>query len=308
MDIDNHNNKKRKFSDDSIHERPCPELQQNNDPMDVEQSQEALRLEACECARRTHQELFENSSIPDRSRDYPKFARNEIRLGNMLGKGGFGTVYEVLGFDIDHQPQMKRTSSIRRLFGAKKTEPDAELLRGEMQSRKFIAKHCIRNGGDARYAVKQLSSNIVSNHIRLFQGIADLATETRIMSSLAHPNIMKLRAIAQGPSWFHPDYFIVMDRLYDTLQRRSLIVWKKRQNRSKGIVGKVTDYYGLKKAELYVDRIFAAFDLVCPKAVKMLTLQKIGSFLTICIFFYRVLPFIICINDGSCIVMSNLKM
>ena len=106
-----------------------------------------------------------------------------------------------------------------------------------MQSRKFIAKHCIHNDGDARYAVKRLSPEIVDDHMRLFQGIADLATETRFLSSLEHPNIMKLRAIAEGP-WFHYDYFIVMDRLYDTLQRRSLVVWKRRQTYPKQLLAK----------------------------------------------------------------------
>ena len=57
------------------------------------------------------------------------------------------------------------------------------------------------------------------------QGLADLNLETKFLSSLPHhPNIIKLRAIADGDR-FHPDYFLVLDRLFDTLEQR-LVQWR----------------------------------------------------------------------------------
>jgi hypothetical protein len=188
------------------------------------QAQEAaLRLGACQCARQMHTQDFKDSSIPDKTTDFPKFTKEEILHGTILGKGGFGTVFEVRGFRIKDGSSCtvvpKRSSSRSSCRLLRNVVPDEEVSMGEIESRKFIAKHCIHNDGDARYAVKRLSPEIAADHMSLFQGIADMATETRFLSSLEHPNIIKLRAIAQGP-WFHEDYFIVLDRLYHTLQTR----------------------------------------------------------------------------------------
>jgi serine/threonine protein kinase len=85
-----------------------------------------------------------------------------------------------------------------------------------------MMKHCYRDSGDARYAIKYLRKDVVGDPQALLQGIADLNLETRYLSYLAatpHPNVIKLRAIASGER-FSPSYFIVIDRLYDTLETR----------------------------------------------------------------------------------------
>jgi serine/threonine protein kinase len=157
----------------------------------------------------------------------------------MLGKGSFVTVFEVRSFHIESQNT---------------EESDEEIFPGEMESRKFIADHC-----DARYAVKLLNPEILKDHNKFIQAMVDMATETRVLSSIMHPNIVKLRAIAQG-SWFHEDYFIVMDRRYETLKKR-LASWEKCHRGLGGVAGKLVDRMGKKKAKLYEERVVAAFDL-----------------------------------------------
>lgn len=76
-----------------------------------------------------------------------------------------------------------------------------------MESRKFISDHCVREGGDARYAVKILSNEVVQNLPTFFQGTIDMAIETRFLSDIEHPNIIKMRACA-SISPFKPGYFI----------------------------------------------------------------------------------------------------
>ena len=66
-----------------------------------------------------------------------------------------------------------------------------------------------------------------------------------------------MRATAQCEP-YDAKYFIVMDRLYDTLEKR-LVTWGIKAKRHAGI-GRLAG--GRKKAEaLYEERIVAAFDL-----------------------------------------------
>lgn len=83
--------------------------------------------------------------------------------------------------------------------------------------------------------------------------------EARLLSTIEHPNIIKLRALSRT-DLLEPGFFIVMDRLYDTLEKR-LQKWQLRQQRSSGLAGRLTDRKGLKSATLYEERIVAAFEL-----------------------------------------------
>jgi serine/threonine protein kinase len=86
-----------------------------------------------------------------------------------------------------------------------------------------------------------------------------MAVEAHVLSSLEHPNIVKMRALAKC-SPFDGNFFIVMDRLYDTLEKR-LETWRVRHMRTSGMAGRLTDRKGKRKNELYEERIVAAFDL-----------------------------------------------
>ena len=128
------------------------------------------------------------------------------------------------------------------------------------QGRKFIAKHCLRENGDARYAIKKLSKTTVSADTSLYiQGIIDMAVETRILSDMEHTNIIKVRAVSQSDP-YSSDYFIVMDRLYDTLETR-IGTWQKTMKRCVGMGKRFSDPKGLKLSALYEERLVAAFDL-----------------------------------------------
>jgi hypothetical protein len=97
-------------------------------------------------------------------------------------QGGFGTVSEVRAFnatmteesesmDQDYvvavsKQQNRNSSSFRSLYD------DTETDLGELESRKFIADHCLRTvGGDARYAIKVLSPSTKQNPAMFLQGV-----------------------------------------------------------------------------------------------------------------------------------------
>lgn len=178
---------------------------------------------------------------PDAEAAIPRFQPNELGLGAVLGRGGFCTVSEV--------------STIRLL--------DTSLEQGEstphiLQDRKYMSKNYLRNGKDARYAIKTLSSSLLKDPERFVAGVIDLVLETKFLSILRHQNIIKMRAISnQSP--YSRGYFIVLDRLYDTMTDR-ISAWKSQKSVMSGI-GKVRDLRGAKKKELWIDRLMVSYDI-----------------------------------------------
>ena len=96
----------------------------------------------------------------------PVFAMDELKMGKVLGRGGFGTVKEIRA--INCRRSTKRVSS----NGEDISEHDNDQA---FQDKKFIADHCIRNGGDSRYCIKvSLFDSIITSLmycIYLFVGI-----------------------------------------------------------------------------------------------------------------------------------------
>ena len=86
-----------------------------------------------------------------------------------------------------------------------------------------------------------------------------MAIETRIMCDTEHPNIIKARALAKI-SPFSENYFIMMDRLYDTMESR-ITKWAKTFKRCSGMGAKIFDRKGEKKKEIWENKLVAAFDL-----------------------------------------------
>jgi serine/threonine protein kinase len=186
--------------------------------------------------------------------EIPRFAMQEIFEGLVLGSGCFASVYEVRGFSITEDDGQRLSLS----------RDDDEVNPGEIESRKFIAKHCYRSNGDARYAIKRLRQATICESLSYMNGMADLATETLFLASLQHPNIIKLRGIAKE-DMFSEEYYLILDRLYDTLTVR-VRKWKKRKKQSQGIMGSFKDRDGSAKKQLFEERMQYGLDLAAAIA------------------------------------------
>ncbi len=132
-----------------------------------------------------------------------------------LGVGGYCTVKEVAAInvptDLDDPP---------------------------LHSREYMSKQCIRNGVP-RYAVKQLSPRTKSDKSVFLKGLADIVIEARLLAVIQHPNIIKFRGFGSC-GYFHQDFFIVMDRLPLTLDKR-IGKWREETKKSKSLIGRLSN-------------------------------------------------------------------
>jgi serine/threonine protein kinase len=187
--------------------------------------------------------------------EIPRFSLQELIEGKVLGTGGFCSVSEVRGLrliDEDIGDESVEQESFE-LGGEAEVDP------GDMESRQFIANHSCRNNGDARYAIKKLKQQIIDDQESFLNGMVDLATETDFLSVMDHPNIIRLRGIAKE-DMFSSNYFLILDRLYDTLESR-IPKWRQRKHAISGIFACFSDKSGKKKEKMKEERMEAGLDL-----------------------------------------------
>jgi serine/threonine protein kinase len=167
------------------------------------------------------QSPFLQQTLPDP--DMALFHRSEITTGRLLGTGGFSVVMEVTGFTLDPS------------VSARLTAPQQEV-------RERHARNCIDPAtGRGRYALKHLQQRLLSSSSQSNNGnkdfslaASDLVVEAAYLSRLDHPHILSARglpvdgvhALADGK---HDGYFILSDRLSDTLDHR-IQEWKKTEH------------------------------------------------------------------------------
>ena len=128
---------------------------------------------------------------------------------------------------------------------------DDEML---LVTRGFMNDHCIRRGL-TRYAVKTLKPSLKGRE--LAEASLDLAMEAKFLAVLNHPNIVKIRGSCGVLG--HPNFQIILDRLYFTLEEQCKI-WSVSIKNSKKVLGiyrsNKENYYNL-----WTERLVTAFDI-----------------------------------------------
>lgn len=244
-------------------------------------------------------------------RSLPCFERSKLKIGHLLGIGGFCDVSEVLALDLklDEDPtnsinndddkndnndnNYKHEMAINNGDGivndkdnnsGKKMEtvlneedtlntssvtvgsedldrkgyvsPDGfdghDQFSDIKEMKQYMVETCMREG-DSRYAIKVLRKDLTKKDHQY--GVMDLAVEAKFLASIVHPNIIKMRGTAPGDP-LHKDFFLVLDKLYDTLDQR-IKTWSD--------ISKVGQVFcgccGGDKRELLLDRMTVAYDL-----------------------------------------------
>jgi serine/threonine protein kinase len=127
--------------------------------------------------------------------------RKELELGDLLGEGGFSQVFAL------------------------------EDLKLKMDDTFFFTEaHCVarrRLGREkASLVVKHLNRRLLKKPSQFKQAAIDLEHEAQLLSYMDHPNIVTVQGIAMGglakalSGGNYEDYFVVMDRLSETLDVR----------------------------------------------------------------------------------------
>ena len=119
---------------------------------------------AWKTASRAAKHMSKHSKIvnPQMEKCIPRFEREEVLLGEMLGSGGFNDVYEVRRIDL--------ISNLSHAENAKKISSPLQ-----SEHRAFVAKHVVRESSqNCRYAIKFLSMETIEDPNRFCTGAADL--------------------------------------------------------------------------------------------------------------------------------------
>lgn len=164
---------------------------------------------------------FRESLSESLLKDYDKrdciapFNTKEIVLGKKLGSGEFSHVYQVKSFRLNNDLSMDAMS------------PE------DLETRQYMKnRETYRDTKKSSYALKHLRPELLDKYdsSEYAQFASDLVQEAEFLSTLQHPNIIKLRGTAlddylgfeQGPK----GYFLIIDRLDETLDER-IGKWKK---------------------------------------------------------------------------------
>lgn len=110
-------------------------------------------------------------------------------------------------------------------------------------------------------AVKFLKRKAMVDLHQFKHGAADLAVEAYFLQTLSHPNIVKLHGVTAGSvetnvaSGKECGFFIVVDRLFDTLEKR-LEMWRAEKDESSdNFLTRMSDSYKEKKKAELMERV-----------------------------------------------------
>jgi serine/threonine protein kinase len=191
-------------------------------PLDPEVCQKAARYALRVCDEMSKRSKILNAENNDETglHQVAVFERDEILpfLGEVLGKGGFNSVYELERINLVAETSTSTNNSKR--------------TKGQALARIRVAN------SHQKLAVKFLSDDVMYCSEEFCNGAADLLMEAKYLTALSahpHPALIQLHGVcAAGPGGFatpkRAGFFLVIDRLYDTLDRR-IDVWKELQRR-----------------------------------------------------------------------------
>ena len=229
----------------------------------------------------------------------PRFDREEIKMGRVVGRGGFCVVSEIREIRCllpPPQPHRRRRGSHsnnnnnnnnnsadlndsnqrtgRKLWRRQTPRSTSESTTntttnsetGDAGTRAQLARDVNTSG---KFVVKQVNRDLLEGNQGMFlKGLIDIAMEAKFLANLDHTNIIPLRGECRQSPFDNndinaTDYFIILDYLPRTLPKQ-LNEWMHTQRATKGITGFCTSLgtgKDKKVQRLMTDRLFVAYDI-----------------------------------------------
>mmetsp|Transcript_8834 Transcript_8834/g.12584 ORF Transcript_8834/g.12584 Transcript_8834/m.12584 type:complete len:514 (+) Transcript_8834:162-1703(+) len=164
----------------------------------------------------------------DRSGYVAPFLKKEVVLGERLASGCFSDVYEIKSFrqcDTHSKSLTKMQESAR----SKILSEHEDCLHGDSSERSESISSSSSDSETSstnRYVVKHLRPRLLGDIERFTVGATDLGREAQFLASMQHRNIISIRGwSSHGTSGYesgsHDGYFLILDRLYETLHERN---------------------------------------------------------------------------------------
>ena len=162
----------------------------------------------------------------------------DLTVGEFLGKGSFSYVHEITkiesGSSDGHSDDDDDDNDNERSTVTHSNTTNGEEEENTTDPRALLTANFQRSESKTyRYAVKFLKDTVRSNPEKFAIGTVDLVVEGMFLASLSHPNIIKVRALPEGgvkcltrPQSNKKGYFLVLDRLFDTLSERIYSKWQ----------------------------------------------------------------------------------
>jgi serine/threonine protein kinase len=208
----------------------------------AEEHVETLRAEMTERGLLQHQDQ-NFAGEAKRARVVAPIRSDEIQLGTLLGVGGFSTVLEISRFSFDNTKSVEISDTCEKLsreFLSRNAMryPDHAVIDNitdDSVATKSMVKWRRKNASlscpEPRYALKHLRHTLANEPEKYQRACIDLVLEGQFLLAMDHPNIIGIRgwpmlgtdAIRSGRL---SDYFLILDRLPETLEYR-MWVWRK---------------------------------------------------------------------------------
>lgn len=121
--------------------------------------------------------------------------------------------------DVDVDPRMLGQGAFSSVYAVTHLHLNGDNVKGTAFHRKrYLAEHASGHGyGRSPFALKQLRGDLMGDKENFENAAIDLCLEVKFLTRLNHPNIIKVRGLANGwTSAFsnrHDGFFIIMDRL-----------------------------------------------------------------------------------------------
>lgn len=203
------------------------------------------------------QEAFDNMIIPPRPKKAPRSLTAGDDYTDPLGGPRRNTIAEEVA-----RRTSKETAPPPRQLGDISDTNNNDHYAVNM-ARQIMAKRCLRNGDQARYAMKHLQGLDDLMPLERARGRVDLAIEVKYLRALNHPNIVRMRGVMKTENLLHTNYFFLMDRLYGTLEDK-IKEWSedKKKNKPKVFQKRLARQDSKEFiADLLTERLTIAYDL-----------------------------------------------